>query len=311
MNKYFRTTTPYFIPLIAVVLLLTGFTSPAHAQADTVNALIKFKNPAGLVKSLKLEELNILAPQKTLKIFEVHEGRERQYQVYPAQSVFDRIFGSGWRTADEIIFICKDGYQPSIPVAKFLTYDAYLAVASADNTPFTLSNALQNHEVVALGPAYLIWDNLKSPVLLDEGASDMPYQIIGIEFASFAARFPGMFPPAGASEKTKQGFLHFRKYCMACHTINGYGGGKAPELNYPVSVTEYFKPGYLRQWIDDPASLRYNTTMPALAAEIPEREKVIVEIIAYLRAMRNVKHMQPAGSSQGTSEKLPALPLLR
>lgn len=298
MNKCPRTLTPCFIRLMLSVFLLIAFTNPVYAQTNVVEALIEFRNPDGLVKSLKPAELNTLAQQKTLKVFEVHEGRERQYKVYPAQLVFDQMFGSSWRTADEIIFTCQDGYQPSIPVAKFLTYDAYLAVASADNTPFTLSNALQNHEIVALGPAYLIWDNLKSPALLDEGASDMPYQIASIELVSFAARFPGMFPPAGASAKTRRGFLHFRKYCMACHTINGQGGGKAPELNYPVSVTEYFKPGYLKQWIDNPASLRYNTTMPALAAEIPEREKVIVEIIAYLTAMRDVKHMQPAGSSK-------------
>lgn len=298
MNKYFRTLTLYFTHLIPGVLLLIAFTNPVYAQANTVEVFIEFRNPDGLVKSLKPTELNTLAQQKTLKVFEVHEGRERQYKVYPAQLVFDQMFSPSWQTADEIIFTCQDGYQPSIPVAKFLIYDAYLAIASADNKPFTLSNALQNHEVVALGPAYLIWDNLKSPALLDEGASDMPYQIARIELASFAARFPGMFPPADASAETRRGFLHFRKYCMACHTINGQGGGKAPELNYPVSVTEYFKPGYLKQWIDNPASLRYNTTMPALAAEIPEREKVIAEIIAYLTAMRDVKHMQPAGNSK-------------
>lgn len=306
MNKCSHTT----LPLILSVFLLIAFTNPIYAQADAAEALIEFKNSGGLVKSLKPEKLNTLARQKTLNVFEVHEGRERQYKVYPAQSVFDQMFGSSWRTADEIIFTCQDSYQPSIPVAKFLTYDAYLAVASADNKPFTLSNALQNHEVVALEPAYLIWDNLKSPALLDEGASDMPYQITGIELASFAAHFAGMFPPAGASAETRRGFLYFRKYCMACHTINGQGGGKAPELNYPVSVTEYFKPGYLKQWIDDPASLRYNTTMPALTAEIPEREKVIAEIIAYLTAMKDMKRMQPARNSKGTSEKRPALPFL-
>lgn len=153
MNKCFRTLTLYFTHLIPGVFLLIAFTSPAYAQANAVEALIEFRNPDGLVKSLKPTELNTLARQKTLKIFEVHEGRERQYKVYPAQAIFDLMFGSSWRTADEIIFTCQDGYQPSIPVAKFLIYDAYLAVASADNKPFTLSNALQNHEVVALEPA--------------------------------------------------------------------------------------------------------------------------------------------------------------
>lgn len=277
---------------------MIGLINPVYAQANTIGIFIEFKNEDGYVRSLKPEAFNTFSRQTILSVFEVHERRERQYKVYPVQPIFDQIFGPRWRAADEIIFTCKDGYQPSIPVAKFLAYDAYFAVARADDAPFTLNNALQNHEAAELGPAYLIWDNLKSPILLEEGASDMPYQIIGIELVSFATRFPGMFPPAGTSAETKRGFLHFRKYCMACHTINGQGGGKAPELNYPVSVTEYFKPEYLRRWIDDPASLRYNTTMPALAAEIPEREKVIAEIIAYLTAMSAVKHIHPAKNSK-------------
>ena len=76
---------------------------------------------------------------------------------------------------------------------------------------------------------------------------------------------------------------------MACHTINGEGGGKASELNYPVSVVEYIKPEYLTRWIENPASIRYNTLMPALAMEIPNRAMVTQEIIAYLRAMSAAK----------------------
>ncbi|SCX20010.1 Cytochrome C oxidase, cbb3-type, subunit III [Nitrosomonas eutropha] len=277
---------------------MIGLIHLAHAQADAMDTFIKFKNQDNVVQLLKPEELDTFSRQTILNIFEVHERRERQYKAYPVQPVLDRIFGQGWRAADEIVFSCKDGYQPSIPVAKFLAYDAYLAVASADGSPFILDNTLQNHEVVELGPVYLVWNNLKFPILLAEGAADMPYQIIGIELATFATRFPGMFPPARVSAEVKRGFLHFRKYCMACHTINGQGGGKAPELNYPISVTEYFKPEYLKRWIDDPASLRYNTTMPALAAEIPEREKVLEEIIAYLTAMQRVKHTPPAKNSK-------------
>ena len=146
-------------------------------------------------------------------------------------------------------------------------------------------------KTVELGPLYLVWDNLKSTELREEGAADMPYQIKEIELTSFAARFPALSPPANASQQVQQGFLHFRKHCIACHTINGQGGGKAPELNYPLSVTEYIKPEFLKRWIDDPSSIRYNTTMPALTAEIPAREKVIEELIAYLKAISTVKRL--------------------
>jgi len=279
--------TPLTITLF--ICLMTAWAGAVYAQTNQPASTIEFRQQDKVIKSLHPEELDTFTNRIALTVFEVHERRERQYSAYFVRSILDQVFGQRWRAADEIVFSCRDGYQPAIPVTKFLAYDAYFAVANADNSPFMLDNILQNHETVELGPVYLIWDNRKFPVLLEEGASDMPYQIIGVELASFAARFPEMFPPAPVSVEVKRGFLHFRKYCMVCHTMNGQGGGKAPELNYPVSVTEYFKPEYLRRWIDDPASLRFNTPMPALAATIPKREQVIEEIIAYLAAMRAAK----------------------
>lgn len=280
--------------IAATVCMTAAFTLLAFArESSAVNTTIEFKNENKTVKILRLDALDTLVTASSLMIFEAHEKRERVYQVYPARQLFDHIFGKKWKTAEEIVFLCEDGYQPSIPVAKFLTYDAYFAFASADDSPFRLTNVLQNNESVSLGPLYLIWDNLKSTALLEKGASDMPYQIKVIELTSFASRFPALFPPADVSQAVQQGFLHFRKHCIACHTINGQGGGKAPELNYPVSVTEYIQPDYLKRWIDDPSGIRYNTAMPALAAETPERDKIIEEIIAYLKAMSKVKR-QPS-----------------
>lgn len=281
----------FAINITLVLWVMAGPFRSTFAQDSVMHPVIEFKSENKIVSTLPLEALDTIAAARPLRIFEAHEKRERIYQAYSAQSLFDQIFGKEWRAADEIVFLCQDGYQPSIPVAKFLAYDAYLAFASADDSPFILANVLQNNEIVELGPLYLIWDNLKSRALLDEGASDMPYQVIGIELTSFATRFPNLFPPADASQEVQQGFLHFRKHCIACHTINGQGGSKAPELNYPVSVTEYIKPDYLKRWIDEPASIRYNTTMPALAAETPGRESVMEAIIAYLKAMNRVKRL--------------------
>ncbi len=66
-----------------------------------------------------------------------------------------------------------------------------------------------------------------------------------IDLISFSERFPNMSPPKNSSEKAKKGFLAFHKYCLSCHTINGEGGEKSIELNYPVSVTEYIKASWL------------------------------------------------------------------
>ncbi len=262
--------------------------APAFSQNDTS---IEFKDQGRVVRILTLGDLGTIAAAVSLKIFEAHEKKERTYQAYPVRPLLDHIFGKGWEQTEEIVFTSADGYQPSIPVARFLAHDAYFAFASADDTPFTLVNVLQNNELVQLGPLYLVWDNLKSKALLDDGASGMPYQVIGVELTAFSTRFPNLSPPAQASLQAQRGFLHFRKYCLACHTINGEGGGKAPELNYPASVVEYIKPEYLTRWIENPASVRYNTVMPALAKEIPNRARVTEEIIAYLKAMSAAKRM--------------------
>lgn len=251
---------------------------------------VEFKKEGKAVKELPVEELRRLAPEVSLKVFEAHERQNRVYRVLPARTVFDKVFGKDWEQAQEVVFTSIDGYQPSVPVEKFLAHKAYFAFADADGKPFTLTNRLQNNEVVPLGPLYLVWDNIGSKVLLEAGASDMPYQIKTIEL-KLEAPFPNMIPPSGSSEQVQRGFEHFRKHCAACHTINGDGGGKAPELNYPASVVEYIKPEYLKRWIMQPQSIRYNSTMPALGEEISNREKVADEIIAYLKAMSAVKRV--------------------
>ncbi len=263
--------------------------APASAQ-DSIT--IEFKNGGQIVKELSLSDLNAITPAVSLKVFEVHENAERIYRAFAARPVFDKVFGKNWEKAKEIVFTSIDGYQPGIPVAKFLSYDAYFAFAHQDGTPFTMTNTLQNNEIVQLGPLYLVWDNINSKALLESGASDMPYQIKRVE-TRFVDPFPNMSPPPKLSEQAQRGFMHFRKHCMACHTINGQGGGKAPELNYPASVVEYIRPDYLKRWIENPQSVRYNTTMLGLAKTLPNREKITGELIAYLKAMSTAKHAPP------------------
>ncbi len=272
--------------VLFTLVITFSLPTPAFSQNDIG---IEFKDHGRTVKTLPLGDFSAIVAAASLKVFEAHERKERTYKAYPVRPLLDYIFGKGWEQAEEIVFTSMDGYQPSIPVAKFLTHDAYLAFASTDDAPFTLTNVLQNNELVQLGPLYLVWDNLQSKTLLTDGASGMPYQVIGVELTAFATRFPNLSLPAQASAPAQRGFLHFRKHCMACHTINGEGGGKAPELNYPASVVEYLKPEYLTRWIMSPVSVRYNTVMPPLAKEIPNRAQVAEEIIAYLKAMSVAK----------------------
>lgn len=273
--------------LLLMLGSLPGFASPVSAASDDPLA-VEFKQGDKVRKVLSLDDIRAIAPSVLLKVFEAHENRERVYQAFPARPVFDEVFGKDWEQAQEAVFTAIDGYQPSIPVAKFLAHPAFFAFAHADNSPFTMTNTLQNNETVQLGPLYLVWDNLDSKVLRESGASDMPYQIKRIEIRA-ESPFPNTLPPAHASAEVKRGYTHFRQHCIACHTINGEGGGKAPELNYPTSVVEYIKPEYLKRWIMNPQSIRYNTLMPALPRGIPNADQVTEELITYLKVMSIMK----------------------
>ncbi len=268
-------------------LLLVSLTATA---AD-----IKFQKAGQLVKSLPDADLSKVAPAGSIEVYEPHEQQTIHYKGYRTADLFDAIFGAVWRKEEEVLFTCIDGYQPSIPVASFLASDSYLVFERVGASEFGLTNKLQANEKVALGPLYLVWDNIKTPALKAEGASQWPYQIVGIDLVSFQSRFGGMAPAAGASAAVKSGFLDFRKGCTNCHRINGVGGEKSIELNYPLSVTEYFRPGFLNKWIEQPQNVRFGSLMPPFNPDHPERKKAIAGIVSYLEHMaQNKKKPAPA-----------------
>lgn len=268
------------------------YAGPLLAESATqTSATVTFKEHGKVRQTAEQTTLESLAPAESWSIYEPHEKRERTYRVIPFNQMMDKIYGPGWRKAEEILFTCSDGYQPSIPTAKFLKFDAGLAFPTGPGDVFELTNTLQNNERITLRPYYLIWNNAKAPALKQEGASDIPYQLVGIDLISFREKFPNLYPGKNSSVEATRGFLSFRKYCLNCHTINTEGGGKAPELNVPVNVTEYWQPKLLKTWILNPAAIRWNTPMPGLSEDIPGRDNVAQDLMAYLKAMAKNKHL--------------------
>lgn len=278
--------------IAAFLICLFAYTLQVPHVSAQGTPRIEFRKDGQTIQTFSVDGLVAIASPVPLKVFEAHEKKERVYRAIPVRPVFERIFGKNWEKARQIVFTSIDGYQPSVPVEKFLAHNAYFAFAHEDGSPFVMINKLQNNEKVPLGPLYLVWDNIGSKALLESGASDMPYQIKTVGLRS-EDPFAALAPPDSSSEDILRGFDHFRKYCVSCHTINGEGGGKAPELNYPMSVTEYIKPEYLKRWIEQPQTIRYNTKMPALGHEIPDRDRVTDEIIAYLKMMSIRKWAPP------------------
>lgn len=283
------------VKIWTAMTLLTAFLS--LQPSATWSKELVFRDRGEVVKALSLEQIEKLIPFKTVMVFDPHGSENRSYVGFPINALFTEVYGEGWKNSEDILITCYDGYQPSIPSARFKEYPAYLVYGRADKKEFTLINKLQNNELVQLGPFYLVWDNLKYPELKAEGGEGWPYQVTTIDLISFSDRFPNMAPPKNSSEAVKSGFMAFRRHCMTCHTINGEGGGKSVELNYPVNVTEYFGESWLTRWIDKPTTIKHNTTMPALNPDLKDRETTIRNIIAYLKAMKDNKRKPLPGKS--------------
>ncbi len=214
-------------------------------------------------------------------------GETVVYRGVAMKDLLPAVYGPGWHGLDELLITCLDGYQPSLPVEELVRHDAYLVFERADGRPFSFE---KKGAEVPLGPFYLVWKTAGHSV-----TGVWSYQMVGMEPISFAERFPRLAPPAGADAMVHRGFGQFRKHCVTCHKINGQGGDLSVELNYPVSVTEYWQPDYLERWLKDPASVRHGAKMSAFAPGAPDRDERLAQILAYLRAMAQNKIPPDAG----------------
>jgi mono/diheme cytochrome c family protein len=272
---------------VAAALALGAALAAAPARAD--EAALELRAEGKPVKRLARAELDRLVAPARLVVLEPHEGVDRTYEGYPFAALLDAVYGPAWRKGDVVVLGCADGYAPAVPVAKLIAHQSLLAFRRADGAPFAMKNRSQGDERVELAPYYLVWENRRDAVARADGGAHWPYQVTSVDLVAFPARYPGLAPPPRAAEGARRGLAAFVKHCMPCHTVNGEGGDKAPELNYPVSVVEYIAEPFLRRWIEAPAQVRWNTRMPGLNPDEPDRARVVDDLVAYLRAMATAK----------------------
>jgi cytochrome c2 len=212
-----------------------------------------------------------------------HETRVR-YRAYPIEPILDRFFGEHWKTPQtEVIFWASDGYRASIPYDNFCSNRAWLAFARSDGRPFVVDNPRQHENNVALGPYYLIWDDIANPAARTTSKYGWVYQTVRIELGS-PADYQALQPPA-TSPGSLEGMEHFKAHCLGCHQLNGLGGEK-----FPGDIRERscrWSDADLKTWITDPEKVRPYTTMPPLDVLLAETERshLADKIVAYLRTM--------------------------
>ena len=254
-----------------------------RAAADDTS--LAFRRHGAVVASRDLAALRAVARAEPVRVFEPYEQREVTFVALRFDAVLDALYGAGWRSEEELLFTCRDGYQPTVPVARVLAHRAWLAFERA-SAAFSIKKRESGRvQDVSLAPFYLIWENLADAQVRAEGDYAWPYQLVGVDLIRARDRFPRLAPPANASPAAQRGFREFRIHCSRCHPLNGEGGGIGPELNAAANPAGRREPGWLRQWIDAPSRLVPTARMEALNPDLPDRGAVIDAIVAYLQAM--------------------------
>lgn len=260
-----------------------------QAAASVVLATLTFSVArAEILPAPQVLAERIGADPVAVSVYEPHlttdAGRvEREYLALPFNAVAEVLFGPDWQArAEAVEFRALDGYVSRIAADRFAEHSAHLAVGLADGGPFVVDNLLQNEPGIALGPYYLVWENIDDPAIFAQGASIWPYQvaeILRVELSDDLLRPAGL--PAALAEGADIAIAH----CLNCHNLNGYGGAKVvPDL---AELANGMDPATFTALLLDPRAVLQDTTMPALAPSLPmeERERMAALLHAYLLAM--------------------------
>lgn len=283
---------------LTVVVACAG--AGSAADADTP-ARLRFALHGKQVAEVALKELKARPDAQVVKVREPYEDADVEFRALPFAALLDSIYSKSWRAQEEILFTCSDGYQPTVSVERIIGHRAFLAFDRVGETGFTL-HKLESGKTkrVELGPTYLVWDNRNDPQILREGDYGWPYQVVSVDLIRTGDRFPLSTPPSTSNKEVLAGHAAFRRYCSRCHQVNGEGGTIGPELNLAANPTEYRETDWLMRWIDNPASIRPDTRMPALDASVPNRTQTIEELIAYLRLMADLRRGSEPAQSDDT-----------
>lgn len=177
----------------------------------------------------------------------------------------------------ELIFICKDGYNPSMRVSKVLAYQPYMAIRDLDAPEGKMWMDTLNG---LWSPFYLVWTTH------DKGAKGFhwPYGLSFMRLINASAEFKDLFPYDDAAMVPK--FNLFKEKCLKCHPMNGIGGVMGPEFNSPKNITEYWTREDIIAFSKNPQSYRSNAKMAPLS-NMTDRE--LNDVVDYLEYMKERK----------------------
>jgi len=203
--------------------------------------------------------------------------KNKRFDALPLKDIFEKYsLIKRMNAADlKVVFECEDGYKPEMPLEKLLSAKAYLAVSDTDAPKGRAWEILmKNGKETKMEPFYVVYEGVSA----DDIAYKWPYNLVKIHFAPLHENDAALQPK---DEAALAGYELFKNRCQTCHSINKIGGKMGPELNYPKSVTEYWKTDDLKAFIQNPAAYRNEVKMPNLGIK-PEEATEIVKYLSYM-----------------------------
>ena len=265
----------------------------AEPRSEAAEHGLRFRRGDETVGHLTLAEIAGLCAIERVEVADPYYERPMRFLACPLVPLLERGFGetAGRLEARHFFLRARDGYTRPADGAQLVQSGGWIALADASLVPdaATLRSlagvdgaprfAPIDRRQVDPAPYYMIWSEAGQQ---DPHHWPWPYQLVEVQIAPFASRFPHMEPRGEApGSAPMRGYALFRRQCVSCHSINGDGGKVGPELNVPQSIVEYRPAEQIRAYIRNPAAFRY-TTMPAHPG-LSERD--LDDLVAYFRAM--------------------------
>lgn len=235
-------------------------------------------NDSLTVDLLNLKERRLLKNTQiiTVELDPVYHKKKR-FNALPLKAILEKysLIKSLNVAEMKVVFECEDGYKPEMSLEKLISARAFLAVSDADAPKGSDWEQIfkDGHEMKA-APFYLIYEGLSPKDL----SYKWPYNLVKIHFTPLHENDAALEPK---DESALAGYELFKNRCQTCHAINKIGGNMGTELNYPKSVTEYWKTDDLKAFIQNPASYRNDVKMPNLGIK-PEEATEIVKYLSYM-----------------------------
>lgn len=211
--------------------------------------------------------------------------KNKRFNALPLKDILEKYSSMKRMNAADlkVVFECEDGYKPEMPLEKLLSAKAFLAVNDADAPKgHAWEILLKNRQETKIEPFYVVYEDISG----DDVSYKWPYNLVKIHLAPLHENDAALKPK---DESALAGYELFKNRCQTCHAINKIGGKMGPELNYPKSVTEYWKTDDLKAFIQNPESYRNEVKMPNLGIK-PEEATEIVKYLSYMSEHKDLKN---------------------